>query len=38
MPEIDGQTQEDDSHLKGEPNFLCLHDWGWRAVRPSKAR
>ena len=27
MPEVDSQTQEDDCHLKGEQNFLCLHDW-----------
>ena len=31
MPEVDRQTQEDDGHLKGEQDFLCLH--GWRAVR-----
>lgn len=31
MPEVDRQTQEDDGHLKGEQNFLCLHDWVGRA-------
>jgi len=33
MPEVDRETQEDDGHLKGEQNFLCLHVGVRRAFR-----
>src|SRR5262245_9392714 len=38
MPEIDSQAQEDNSHLKGEQDFLGLHDWdGGRPTGESEA-
>jgi hypothetical protein len=37
VPEIDRQTQKDNGHLKGEQNFLGLHDWV-AGRSPSKAR
>ena len=33
MPEVHRETQEDDGHLKGEQNFLCLHVGVRRAFR-----
>ena len=37
VPEIDRQAQEDNGHLKGEQNFLGLHD-RVAGRSPSKAR
>ena len=37
MPEVNGEAQEDDDHLKGEEYLFCLHDLRSTGKSPSKS-